>query len=160
MLADLTYLPAVINETLRFYTPVTTGLLRQVPPESKGISIDGAFVPGGTTVSVHLWTSAHSALNWTRPYEFLPERWLHPEDFPGDKRDASQPFSLGPRGCIGKNLSHIEMRLVVCHLLWEFDIELEGGRDAAWRWELENMKTYLILDRPDLMVRLKKAARE
>jgi len=162
-LADLPYLPAVINEALRLYTPVTNGFLRQVPPTSKGISIDGNFVPGGTTVSVHLWTSAHSALNWTRPYEFLPERWLHPEDFPYDKPGSSQPFSLGPRGCIGKHLSHIEMRLVICHVLWAFDLELEGGREAAWRWEsegeLKHMKTYMTLERPDLMVRLKKVLR-
>ncbi|KAK3376304.1 cytochrome P450 monooxygenase [Lasiosphaeria ovina] len=153
---DLPYVGAVMNETMRLHSPVLASLLRAVPP--RGATIDGHFVPAGTTVSVPHWTASHSARNWTRPYEFLPERWLEPEAFPDDKLQASQPFMLGPRGCIGKNLSLIEQRLVLCHLLWHFDLELDGGREAAWRWERDgdefrHLQAYIIWEKVELMVK-------
>ncbi|KAK1752836.1 Cytochrome P450 monooxygenase abl2 [Echria macrotheca] len=158
---DLPYLGAVISEGLRLYGPITVGLLRQVNPAGKGIVIDGNYVPPGTTVSVHLWSAGHSKLNWTRPEEFLPERWLNPDQFPHDRLQASQPFSLGPRGCIGKNLSLIELRLALCYIFWAFDVELD--RESAWKWdiagEMKNITTYLTIERPDLMATLRRVER-
>lgn len=41
---------------------------------------------------------------WHRPDDFLPERWLRPDeernDFTYDRRDGFHPFSYGPRICI------------------------------------------------------------
>lgn len=37
---------------------------------------------------------------WSKPEEFYPERWIDPKNT--DKKEASQPFSLGPRVCLGK----------------------------------------------------------
>ena len=35
--------------------------------------------------------------------EFIPERWLGDEGrFANDKRSVVQPFSFGPRNCIGR----------------------------------------------------------
>lgn len=45
-----------------------------------------------------------SPLSFHRPDEFLPERWL-PEgqaEFGNDRKDAFNPFSYGPRNCLGK----------------------------------------------------------
>jgi cytochrome P450 len=48
----------------------------------------------------------HSSQNFTEPDAFIPERWLA-DEYEGqlfDKRrhGALQPFSVGPRNCIGK----------------------------------------------------------
>jgi hypothetical protein len=42
--------------------------------------------------------------NFTRPEEFIPERWLldASAEFKNDKREVVQPFMVGPRGCLGK----------------------------------------------------------
>jgi cytochrome P450 len=53
-----------------------------------------------TTVSVHTWSSTHSEKNFKNPNEFTPERWLDPNNT--DQREASNPFLLGPRACIGQ----------------------------------------------------------
>lgn len=37
--------------------------------------------------------------NFAEPESFKPERWLNQSD---DVLDAAQPFSLGPRGCLGR----------------------------------------------------------
>lgn len=34
--------------------------------------------------------------------KFIPERWLGDPRFDSDRKDAFQPFSHGPRDCIGK----------------------------------------------------------
>jgi hypothetical protein len=38
------------------------------------------------------------------PYSFVPERWLGDERYKTDNRSTLQPFSYGPRNCIGKRL--------------------------------------------------------
>ena len=48
-----------------------------------------------------MWGATHSERNFKDPYKFLPERWLNKESST-DKFGASNPFSLGPRGCIGR----------------------------------------------------------
>jgi cytochrome P450 len=94
---------------------------------------------------------------------FAPERWLesHRDKFPIHTKEASQPFMTGPRGCIGKNLSYIEQRLIICHLLWHFDVELASDFDELNKlWILENdmkhMVSYLIWVKPALWVNLKR----
>jgi cytochrome P450 len=55
-------------------------------------------------VYVSTYASKHSPSNFKRPDEFIPERWL-PEaegEFGSDKKHALQPFSFGPRNCLGK----------------------------------------------------------
>ena len=47
----LQYLPhlnGIINESLRLHPPVGTALQRLTPPE--GITVDGTYIPGSTTV--------------------------------------------------------------------------------------------------------------
>lgn len=128
---NLEYLDAVANEVMRMYPPVPTDLPRAVPPG--GEVIDGKYVPAGTTVGIHHYTAYRSPDNFHRPDEFLPERWLpgHSDSAPfdGDNKACFQPFSYGPRGCLGKNLARAEMRLILSRLLWRFDLELVDGQE-------------------------------
>ena len=66
-----------------------------------------------------------SPTNFHDPNTFLPERWLidekEAEAEKGDNLAASQPFLLGPRGCIGQNLAKLEMRLILAKLAFRFD---------------------------------------
>jgi cytochrome P450 len=40
--------------------------------------------------------------NFTDPHSFIPERWTGDARFADDERAAVQPFSVGPRDCLGK----------------------------------------------------------
>lgn len=54
--------------------------------------------------------------------------------FAADRREASQPFSVGPRNCIGRQLAYAEIRLILAKLLWNFDLELDGSRMQGRDW--------------------------
>lgn len=128
-LNDLVYLDAVMTEVLRLYPPVSGTLPRVVP--FNGETIDGRFVPAGTTVGVNHYSTSRHPGNFTRADEFLPQRWLpyaEPE-FLNDKKACAQPFSHGPRNCLGKNLAKAEMRLILAKLLWAYDLSLEPGQE-------------------------------
>ena len=85
---------------MRCYPPVA-GVIPRIVPKG-GAHIAGHFVPGGTSVTVAQWPMYHSSRNFSDPFVFNPERFLQPEKFPEDRFDALQPFSNGPRDCIGK----------------------------------------------------------
>ena len=99
---SLPYLNAVIEETLRIYPPAALSLTRIVPPG--GAIICSKKIPAGTGVGVTSWAATHSPKNFTAPEEFAPDRWLDDPRFAGDDRQASQPFSMGARNCVGKKL--------------------------------------------------------
>ena len=83
------------------------------------------------------------------PSEFDPSRWLPPSISSKNGPSAFNPFSLGPRNCLGRNLAYLEMRLILAHLLWHFDFETE---DKAWRWE--DQKTWILWEKKPLNVKI------
>ncbi|PVH97979.1 putative cytochrome P450 [Periconia macrospinosa] len=114
----LPYVQAVINEALRIYPPASQGF----PRTSPGAMIDGYYVPKGTEVYTSAWTVTHDPKNFERPNEFIPERWIDPEN--KDIKEASQPFSLGPRVCIGRNFAYMEMSSLLAKVFYRYDMEL------------------------------------
>ncbi|PMD33124.1 cytochrome P450 [Hyaloscypha variabilis F] len=144
--ATFPYLTAVIHEILRIFPPIPFGMPRIVPPG--GDTVDGIFIPGGTTVSVHTWSSAHSAENFKDPDSFIPERWLDPENT--DNRDASNPFLLGPRACIGQNMAWMEMRILIAKMVFLFDYELV---DEKLDWERDS-PAFILWQKPELWTKV------
>jgi cytochrome P450 len=97
---NLPFLGAVIAEALRLQTPTAVGFGRRVGKGGEVIS--GHFIAEGTGVQVAQYPNNRSSRNFTKPDDFIPERWLGNTQFDSDKRDAFQPFSVGARNCIGK----------------------------------------------------------
>lgn len=98
--AGLPYLNAVLEESLRMYPPVPNTLPRTTP--APGEVVCGKFVPAGTSVGIHQLSCYMSEKNFVEPKRFAPERWLDDEHFAKDQKDVLQPFSFGPRNCLGK----------------------------------------------------------
>ncbi len=97
-----------------------------------------------------------SADNFRDPDKFVPERWLGDEHFKHDRKKALQPFSLGPRNCIGLHLAYAEMRIILARLIWNFDMEL-CVESKNW---VDGMKVFMIYQRAPLMVKLTPVRRE
>ncbi|KAK4627038.1 Cytochrome P450 monooxygenase sthF [Fulvia fulva] len=149
--SKLSYLNAVIRETLRYYPPGPNAMWRMTPPE--GNTILGDWVPGNTVLSLHHRVIYRGEHSWRRPDEFLPERWLSEgktSEFANDRRDGFYPFSYGPRSCLAMNLAYAEMRFILARLMWNFEIKIA---DKSRNW-LEEQKAYLIWEKPGLHVHL------
>ena len=93
---------------------------------------------------MNIYTIHHSPTHYPEPFRFLPERWLLPIDHPHGiatqeslerARAAFTPFSIGSRGCIGKALAMMELRLVLARMAWEWEveeIERVQGKTKCW----------------------------
>jgi len=99
-LARQKYLNAVLQEGLRMYPPVPSALPRVTPPG--GAAICGEWVPGGVQIGVHHTSTYRNEDLFRKPFEYHPERWLGDPEFANDKLDSLEPFSVGPRNCLGK----------------------------------------------------------
>ncbi|KAI0152840.1 cytochrome P450 monooxygenase-like protein [Xylariaceae sp. FL1272] len=139
----LPYLHGVIEESLRLFPPAAFGLPRYSP----GALIDGHYVPAGTTVSVNPLMMARDPRYWHEPESFIPERWIG--EGLNDERKASQPFSSGPRACLGINLAYMEMRIILAKVVFAYDWELAQPLDT---W-MESCANRLLWEKPDLMVK-------
>ncbi|GME34240.1 Cytochrome p450 protein, partial [Neofusicoccum parvum] len=145
-LPRLPYLTACFEEGLRMYPPIPSTLFREVP--ECGNIICGQWVPAG--IPVPQLAINRSPINFKDPNSFIPERWLPGTGYEDDKKDACQPFSTGPRNCLGKNLAYHEMRIILAKVLWNFDLELS---DQSKSWV--DQKCYGLWDKPELWVRAK-----
>ncbi|KAH8683932.1 cytochrome P450, partial [Ilyonectria robusta] len=145
----LTYLAAVLEEGLRLYSPAVAAFPRQVP--KGGATIDGQYVAGGMSVGVNHYAAYHSHLNFSRPHDFIPERFIDVEEFPDDRREVLQPFSVGPRNCIGRSLAYAEGRLILGRAVWKFDMRLSEKADTWMR----DQKGYVTWLRPEMEVFVK-----
>jgi cytochrome P450 len=90
---DLTYMGAVITETMRLFHPLPGNLRRMAPAE--GCTISGHFIPGNTIVACDMYAAGRSSTNFARPSDFVPERHLPdtPEEFRNGKPKAVQAVS-------------------------------------------------------------------
>jgi cytochrome P450 len=100
---QLEYMTACIQETLRVYPPVATGFPRVVP--KGGSNISGHYIPEDMSVYVSQHAAYMSPRNFKDAEKFVPERWLSGaagEEYKDDKKEVWNPFSFGPRNCMGK----------------------------------------------------------
>ncbi|KAF3482729.1 benzoate 4-monooxygenase cytochrome P450 [Arthroderma uncinatum] len=155
-LQGLQYLNAVLREGLRLCPPVPWMLPRVVPPG--GDTVCGTWLPGGTTVSIQAYTLNRDPSYFHSATTFTPERWLpeastNPKSpYFRDQRSAVQPFSVGPRECIGQHLAWAELRLILARLVWAFDFEAAGEKKLKW----EELRTFLLVEKKPIDVRIKR----
>jgi cytochrome P450 len=131
------YLKACIDEALRLAPPVAGILHRQIIAK-EGSTIDGEHLPEGIIVGTPIYSIHHNSAYYKDPFSFTPERWLHShssEEEVSKAQSAFTPFSIGARGCIGKSVAYMELRIVIARLVWGYEFwqrETEGKAEL-WR---------------------------
>ena len=137
-LTSCRYLRACIDEAMRLAPPVPALLPREVL--SGGMTIDGHHFPEGTVVGVPTYAIHRKADYFPDPLIYKPGRWL--VDDKAEEMDITAeslglalsafcPFSIGPRGCIGKGVAYLELSVALARTLFLYDMRLANGEDIG-----------------------------
>ena len=132
----LPYLRACLDEALRLWPPTPHGLPRETPPE--GMAVADHYIPSGVTVSMPALVAHRNEELFPEADKYIPERWL------GEEGRNLQPyflaFSAGARGCIGRNISHLEQTVVLASMLHRYEFALPYPD-----WDIERVETMNLL---------------
>lgn len=120
-LKQLTYLNAVVYESLRLFSPVPW--LHRVSIDEDEIA--GYKIPADTDILLIFCEMHRNPEYWTNPEEFLPERFLEPTD--NIPWDAFMPFGDGVHKCIGYQLALTEITYFMAILLKNFDFSIDDS---------------------------------
>ncbi|KAE9374995.1 pisatin demethylase [Stipitochalara longipes BDJ] len=140
----LPYLQAVIKEGMRIFPPVTGFMSKTVP--SKGDTINGIFIPGGTTIGWSPFGLMRSEKIWGPDARlFRPERWFEgsAEERQRKEIEVEMCFGYGKYQCLGKNIANIELNKVYVELLRHFEFTLV---DPVVPWKSFNAGLFLHSD--------------
>ncbi len=118
--ARLTLLDAVVKESLRLLPPVP--LHPRVV--AKDTTLGGHRFPAGSELMLSIFHLHRDPDVFSTPDVFAPERWqtAKPSVY------EYNPFSAGPRMCIGASFAMMELKIVLAMLLSKFRLELPAGR--------------------------------
>jgi cytochrome P450 len=120
-LQKMTYINAVLNESMRLYPPAWI-------TDRQNISDDviGQYnVKKETLIGVSFYELHRNPKYWKDPEEFNPDRFLGEQ-----KKESLQyfyPFGAGPRMCIGVGFAIYEMCLTLSYIIKRYEIKSHSG---------------------------------
>ncbi|PSS28479.1 hypothetical protein M430DRAFT_92974 [Amorphotheca resinae ATCC 22711] len=146
---QMPYLQACMKEAMRLHPGVGFPLERYVP--KGGLVVGDVLLPEGTIVGMNAWVIHHDKTIYGEDADmFRPERWMDAES---EKLRIMEKcflsFGAGTRTCIGKNISIMEMGMLVPQVLRNFEIEW-AGQKKEW-----SIKSYWFAKQSGLHVRLR-----
>ena len=120
-LGKLPLLDRVIKESMRVLPPVP------IHPRivAEDTEVGGHRMPAGSEVWLSIFHMHHEDAVFPEPRRFLPRRWetAKPTVY------EYNPFSAGPRMCIGASFATMEIKIVLATMLQRFRFEVpEGAR--------------------------------
>ncbi|SCX78277.1 Cytochrome P450 [Flavobacterium anhuiense] len=115
-LQKMTYINAVLNESMRLYPPAWITDRQNVDDD-----VLGKFtIKKDTLIGVSFYELHRNPKYWENPDQFDPNRFL------GEQKKHSMqyfyPFGAGPRMCIGAGFAIYEMCLVISYIIKKYNV--------------------------------------
>ena len=123
--SKLSYLRAILDETMRLYPPAWS-FERQAIEEDVA---DGYRIKAGTVVGICTYTLHRDPNFWSEPDVFKPERFL--AGAAERTKHSYLPFGAGPRVCIGNQFAIVESVVVLAVMLQRLNLSLIPGQSVA-----------------------------
>jgi cytochrome P450 len=136
-LNELKYLEAAIKETLRF-APITPGVAREVMEDDVLVDFP---VKKGDIIGIPFYAMHMDPRFWkSDPAIFTPERFTDFKD--GEYKDGVDvaydtnvfgAFGSGRRGCAGKELALLELKVIICKLMQNCTFHIDKNKPVKQR---------------------------
>ncbi|KAI3883680.1 hypothetical protein MKX03_016362 [Papaver bracteatum] len=129
-LKGLVYLHAAFCESLRLYPPLP---LNRKSVVKKDVLPDGTLVTPGMEIILSYYSAGRMPWIWGEDcLEFKPERWIDGNGkISFEATSKFFPFNIGPRTCLGKDISFTQMKSVVAAVLFNFHTEVVEGHHVC-----------------------------
>ncbi|XP_068321510.1 cytochrome P450 CYP82J17-like [Pyrus communis] len=118
---DLTYLQAIVKETLRLYPPAPLSTSHEAMEDCQ---VCGFYIPKGTRLFTNLWKLHRNPSVWSDPEVFCPDRFLTTQastDVSGQHFEFI-PFGSGRRSCPGLTFAMQVIHLTLGRLIQGFEL--------------------------------------
>ncbi len=144
-LPGLVLLDRVVKESLRIFPPA--------PLNHRITARDSALadyqIPAGTEILSSIYHTHRMPELYPDPLSFRPERWAGLDPGPY----AFNPFSAGPRMCIGATFALFEIKIVLALLLQRFRFELVQNQ------RIDRQFTITLAPSPRVLMRVQRLGR-
>ncbi|OUZ99327.1 Cytochrome P450 [Macleaya cordata] len=130
-LKGLVYMHAALCESLRLYTPVP---LNSKAVLKEDVLPDGTLVKPGMQIILSFYSVGRMPWIWGEDcLEFKPERWIDADTGKLRHEPMSKffAFNAGPRSCLGKEISFVQMKSAIAAVLFNFHIEVVEGHHVC-----------------------------
>lgn len=121
--SQMTYLDAVIKESMRLY-PVAPFVVRKLTDDIR-IPGSNTVLPKGLFACIWIYGLHRNENLWKDAGSFIPERWIDPKLIVMDKGQHSgafMPFAHGPRNCLGQTLANVVLRIMLSKIINEYKV--------------------------------------
>ncbi|PHT27146.1 hypothetical protein CQW23_33250 [Capsicum baccatum] len=119
----LVYLHGAFCEALRLFPPVA---INHKAPAELDVLPSGHRVSPNTKILLSFYTMGRMEALWGKDcLEFKPERWISEQG--GIKHEPSYKFpafNAGPRTCLGKEMTFIQMKRVAATIIYNYQIQI------------------------------------
>ncbi|OHE92219.1 cytochrome P450 [Colletotrichum orchidophilum] len=145
----LSYLQAVIRESLRVWPPVLNIFSRDVPAGGDTVEVNGEthFLPGGVCVGYSGYAMHRSEATYgIDSAAFRPERWFEPDSakLASMTQTNDLVFGHGNFMCLGRPVAQMELLKTIFEVLRNFELALN---DPVRPWRAKNcMGLFVISD--------------
>ncbi|KAL5529811.1 hypothetical protein ACEPAG_5798 [Sanghuangporus baumii] len=133
---DLPYVRSVIKETMRWHPVLPLSIARRTDADDV---YNGFFIQKGTIVVPNVYITALAPSSKYDPRDFIPERFLDPEEVVADP--ATWAFGFGRRICPGRYLAENSVFIIVSSLLATFSISSPEGTTLSPKFG-QNLVSY------------------
>lgn len=136
-------LDSALRESLRLWGLVPKAMSRKVIHPTGTTLPTGQHLPQGATVCLSGWGLHHDEGVYPQPFEFVHDRFMRsPES--EDKTDVAQAaaaetdghfasWGIGKHACPGRYFAVDLIKIIMIHVLMDYEIELKGERpDNLW----------------------------
>ena len=125
---DCELLGGFLKENLRLYSPAWTGFPRIV---TKDFNLGKYRIYKGTSIFIPYSVIHQKPEYYNEPGTFDEGRFERVDDLKRFSKHGFQPFGLGRRACIGKNLAQISIHMIMACFLKHFEM-LPGSAESRF----------------------------